>query len=809
MMNMPSSNVLTRPPWIDSSRRCWARYLLPLLFVLTVAKTGNADDTPPLDWAKSVEPFLRETCYECHGDGAQEGGLNLESLGRDLRDAEVLRRWVRLHDRVRDAEMPPPERPRPPAPTSTRFLTTLHDVLIDADAPRRQSVLRRLNRVEYENTLADLFEIRGDLRNMLPEDPQAFGFDNIGDALALSPEQMEVYFQAADKALDQVFGADREPKRVNARMLLADDHFAKRSIGRLFVRTEEGGLVTFQGYWCPSVFLSGQATVDGTYRVRIQAKTYQTDQPVVMSVYGGDVVVGRGPTHLVGYYDIAPGNDWTVVEFEDYLEARGSYQMKPYNLHAPTQGPEQFVGPGLVIGEVHVEGPLEAWPPPSRAKLLGSVDPATATIDDVREIITRLLPRAFRRPIAADECDLYVNLAQAALAEGRSFTAALRVALQAILCSPDFLFREERRRAAEDSSVPTIDDFALASRLSYFLWSSQPDETLLTLAQADQLHLPEILSVQVERLLRDPKSQRFVDNFTGQWLDLREIDFTEPDRRQYPEFDEMLRFSMLVETVRFFRDVLDQDLPVTDFIDSDWSILNQRLASHYGIDGVMGQAFRRVTLPADTVRGGVLTQASVLKVTANGTNTSPVVRGVWVLENLIGRPVPPPPGNVPAIEPDIRGATTVREQLDKHRHDTSCASCHRDIDPPGFALESFDAIGGWRDWYRSLGEGERVNLSIQRRRVEYRRGPNVDPSGQLPDGREFADIREFKRLLLDDKDQVARCLTQKLLTYALGRELGFSDREAVERIVAVSREQGYGFRTLLHTVVRSDLFRGK
>ena len=285
-----------------------------------------------------------------------------------------------------------------------------------------------------------------------------------------------------------------------------------------------------------------------------------------------------------------------------------------------------------------------------------------------------------------------------------------------------------------------------------------PDDELLTLADAGRLKQPEILRQQVERLLRHPRSQRFVKNFCGQWLSLREIDATTPDLRQYPEFDEMLRYSMLEETHRYFAEILERDRSLLEFVHSDWTIVNGRLARHYGIADVEGQTFRRVTLPAESVRGGLLTQASILKVTANGTNTSPVVRGKWVLNNIVGKPVAPPPPGIAAIEPDIRGATTIREQLQKHQHFESCARCHCHIDPPGFALESFDAIGGQRAWYRSLGSGEKVDLEIGRRRVEYKRGPDVDPSGQLHDGRSFADVRQFRSNSLAGRQRPARPL---------------------------------------------------
>lgn len=787
-----------------------SNYLFRDLVVAATAILAAASAQAEPVWTEPLRPYLEEHCSGCHGDGNRRGGLDLDQLGTDLDDAELHRRWVRIYDRVAGGEMPPKDKPRPDRESTQHFLSGLSAALTRADVGRRQTVLRRMNRVEYENTIRDLFGIRVEVKDMLPEDQTAHGFDTVGEALAISPEQMEVYLQAADKALDQVFGTDKPPERVAARMPLGKDEFASRSIDQLFLKAADDSLITFQGYWCPSVFRAGAAKVNGTYRVRIKAKTYQTDKPLLMAVYGGDVIVGRSPSHLVGYWDVAPGDEWTEVEFEDYLEVYGCYQMKPYELRAPTQGPDRFKGPGLMIGEVDVEGPLEPWPPPSRKQLLGDVDPASGKLEDARAIFSRLLPRAFRRKTVEDEVEPFVALTQAALDAGRPFLSALRVSLQGILCSPEFLLREEPVVAGKPDAPPTISDAALASRLSYSLWSSMPDDELLALADAGRLREPEVLRAQVERLLRDPKSARFVENFTGQWLDLREIDFTEPDMRLYPEFDERLRHAMLEETRRYFREILDHDRPLVEFVDSDWAILNERLARHYGIPGVTGQPFRRVTLPADSVRGGLLTQASILKVTANGTNTSPVVRGVWVLDRILGRPVPPPPADIPAIEPDIRGATTIRQQLDKHRNVASCAACHSRIDPPGFALESFDPIGGWRGWYRSVGEGEPVDLEIAKNhRVQYRKGPAVDPTGTLPDGQSFANVREFKKILLEDKDQLARCLTEKLLTYGLGRGLGFSDRSAVEEIVADVRGRGYGFRGLVQAVVGSEVFRRK
>ncbi|MGC3968113.1 MAG: DUF1588 domain-containing protein [Pirellulales bacterium] len=316
----------------------------------------------------------------------------------------------------------------------------------------------------------------------------------------------------------------------------------------------------------------------------------------------------------------------------------------------------------------------------------------------------------------------------------------------------------------------------------------------------------ELLRQEVERLLAGTKTAEFTKNFCGQWLKLREIDFTAPDRRLYPEYDDLLKDSALRETWLFFEEVLKQDLPLTYFTSADFTFLNERLARHYGVADVIGQEMRRVSLPADSERGGILTMAAVLKVTANGTSTSPVMRGAFVLDRLLGTPPPPPPDGVPAVEPDIRGATTIREQLAKHRQVAECAGCHKRIDPPGFALEKFDVIGGRREYYRSLGGGKVVPVPAGSPRVSYAQGRDVETSDALADGRKFADCREYKKLLLADPDALARGLARQLVTYATGRVTDLADAEAIEQIVDRVRAKSYGFRTLVHEVVQSDLF---
>jgi hypothetical protein len=458
--------------------------------------------------------------------------------------------------------------------------------------------------------------------------------------------------------------------------------------------------------------------------------------------------------------------------------------------------------PGLALQTAEVEGPLwPEWPPESYRRLFGDLELSAATAADVEPVLKRFLPLAFRRPVTDAEMRPYVELVQSRLDQKADFKTAIRLGLQAALCSPKFLFLDEK--------PGPLSDVALASRLSYFLWSSMPDDELTRLAGEKRLTQPDVLRGQVERMLADPKAERFVKNFLGQWLDLRLIDDTTPDKLLYPEFDELLQVSMIAETERFFEELLRNDLSVANFVDSDFAILNERLAKQYGIDGVVGQEFRTVALPPGSHRGGVLTQASVLKVTANGTNTSPVVRGAWVLENILGQPVPPPPPDVPAVEPDIRGAVTIREQLAKHRQLASCASCHKKIDPAGFALENFDVIGGWRERYRSLAAGDNPKTKAFGQSVKYLLGRDVDAGDELADGRRFVNVDELKALLLADKPQIARCVVGKLLTYATGGGPQFADRATIDDIEERAGKHEYGLRTIVHEVVQSPAFLNK
>lgn len=495
--------------------------------------------------------------------------------------------------------------------------------------------------------------------------------------------------------------------------------------------------------------------------------------------------------------------------------------------------------PGVVFRWLEVEGPIyDEWPtfghkllfgnlpvvdrkvePTAKPKAGGTNQVATprrfipaAGVDvvsknpmrDAEPLLREFIRQAYRQPAAGKEVKRFLPVIDGALKKGANFTDAMIAGYTAVLCSPEFVCLEEK--------PGRLDDYAVASRLAFFLWNSAPDEELRAVAARGQLHRPEMLRAQTDRLLNDTKSRRFTDAFLDYWLDLRKIEGTAPDSELYPDYylDDLLTESAREETQLFFVELLRNDLPSRNLVAADFAMLNERLAAHYSLPPVNGVAVRRVSLPKDSPRGGLMTQASVLKVTSNGTTTSPVLRGAWIMERILGQKPPPPPPSVPAVEPDIRGAVTIRQQLDKHRHLETCATCHTKIDPAGFALENFDVMGGWRERYRAMGDGiPEKGLAKSGQKFAFHLALPVDSSGELPDGRKFRDIAEFKQLLLDNDKQIARNLVKQLTVYATGAPVRFGDREQVERILKNAGASDYGVRSLVHEVVQSDLFLNK
>ena len=795
------------------------------LTLLSAAAVGQADDAQQFE--DQFRPLLARHCVECHRGDKPKGNLRLDNLTLDLADAATRKRWSVVVERLRAGEMPPKEKPRPPEKDVAVLTDWLAVRVTAADAAARATqgrvILRRLNRLEYENTVNDLLGINVNLKEQLPADGSADGFDNAAAANHTSSFLMEKYLEAADTALNMaIANRPKPPTSTTKRYSLKDGHPVRNTTEDVYRFLDDGEVVCF----CSSEWHNVGATQfypsgAGNYRFRISASTIQgDDKPVTFRVTASGTRL-TGTSGLISYFD-APPDKPTVFEFVRYMEPRTTITMLPYGLAGANTvkqtGGEYWNGPGLAVQYVEVEGPLnETWPPESHRRIFGDMpqkkfpiynfsDRVEVVSDEplveAERILTKFTRRAFRRIVTADDVAPFVAVVQARLAAGYTFEPAMRAALKGVLISPEFLFLRER--------PGKLDDFSLACRLSYFLWNTMPDEELFKLAEEQKLSQPEVLRQQVERLLSHRRAATFTENFVGQWLGLREIDATEPSHLVYPEFDHLLKVSMIRETELFFDEVLKHDLSLTNFVASDFTMLNGRLGKHYGIPGAVGWEFHKTPLPADSHRGGVLTMASVMKVTANGTTTSPVMRGAWVLDRILGTPPSPPPEGVSAIDPDIRGATTIREQLAKHRNDAACASCHSKIDPPGFALESFDCIGGWREKYRISGwRRDAEEVVLDGRKMNYYRGPRVDPSSVTEDGQPFQNIDEFRQLLLRDKDQLARSLTTKLLTYSTGGAPTKADRPEIEAIVARVRDKNYGFRSLLHEVVQSSLFQNK
>ncbi|MDA1212776.1 MAG: DUF1592 domain-containing protein [Planctomycetota bacterium] len=791
-----------------------------VLVVLSVAGS-SADDA----FEANVRPLLQQYCFTCHRGDEPQGDFSLETLNAEFGGAVQRRPWQKILVRLTSGEMPPEGKPQPTADERTLLRDAIASQIHDGEQRERATqgrvVFRRLNRTEYEHTINDLLGVHVELIDLLPLDSSSDGFDNVGDALHVSSFLLERYLEAADVALDAAIANGPQPPLIKQRYTLQDSHQVRSTTESVYRKSDDGRVVMFSSSAWNAVSLSPfYPPHRGDYRFRLSTSAIQSDdKPVTYRVDAG-LMLMTGKPHLVDYFD-APADETRIVEFTDSLQARETIRILPYGLeHANTLnkiGQENYTGPGLAVDWVEAEGPLhESWPPESHRRIFGDLPQAPAPtynrsdrvevvsndpLVDADRILRNFAVRAFRKGVDDDDVQPYVDLFARKLEEGQSFEQSVRVALTAMLVSPDFLFLRE--------TPGRLDDFALACRLSYFLWSSMPDDELFRLAAVGELtRNDDALHQQIERMLDDPKAERFVKNFTGQWLQLRDIDFTTPSVLVYPEFDDMLKESMLREVELFFTELINNDLDIANFLASDFTMLNGRLAQHYGIPDVDGWEFQKTTLPPESHRGGVLTMAGVLKVTANGTSTSPVLRGAWVLERILGVTPPRPPADVPALEPDIRGATTIREQLALHRDNAACASCHKQIDPPGFALESFDVIGGYREKYRFAGwRRDAEELTINGRKVYLDLA--VDPTATLPDGRSFANVDEFKQLLLDDKDQFARALTTKLITYATGGPPTEFDRPTIDAIIEKIHDNNDGFRSLIHAIVDSDLFQMK
>jgi hypothetical protein len=878
------------------------------VFLATTSIVSGAE--PPT----AVRELIANHCVECHGPMVQKAKLRLDQLTGDFAEPATFRTWVKVHDRVKTGEMPP--KAKLDVKETAPALKALAEPLAAADLKQQQergrTIIRRLNRVEFENTLRDLLDLPWlEVKDLLPEDGRDGGYTRSAAALDVSPIFLAKAGEAIERALDAATAQYSIPPEIFREKLYANQQYDFKILmggGDAVMLTKElkyddsrypmpsatnkdgpypkgkwsyGGKYKGLGEAEKAGVFKEPSTVgmtrtfgesfqgrmgfapihSGRYRIGVSAWSYWWDKGEIKPApRSGAVGVYHGG-NLVGTFDapsLKPTYSEIVVELtpqeNGFIKAAG---ISFWDAHVYfSQGQvAAYRGPGVALDYVMVEGPLvDEWPPPSHRRLFGnlrvaplstlpkgepkprrervkqkvisarnqpgrmvpamtlSADPAR----DTRRLLGDFLPRAFRRPVTAAEVERYAHVADGRIADGFCFEDALKAAYKAVLLSPHFLLLHE--------SPGKLDEYALASRLSYFLWNSMPDEQLTALAQAGKLSEPATLKAETDRMLASPKAKRFVQDFLDQWLELRDFDATSPDRKLYPEYTPHLEDAIRREPAEFFGLVLGSNLPVSTLIHTGINMLNQRLAEHYGIPGVQGVKFRRRDVDVKTVpRGGLLTMAATMKVTANGTTTTPVKRGAWVNKRILGTPIPPPPPDIAAIEPDVTGAKSIRDQLAKHRDNATCASCHAKLDPPGFALESFDVIGGFRQWYRATEGKQRPDFEALypgllnpdgkfTSHASYRVGQPTDPSGELTDGTKFTGVMDYRKMLVADRPKqraLARNLTNQLVIYATGAPISFGDRVAIERILDKAGGDNPKLKELLHEVVQSPIFQTK
>ena len=734
---------------------------------------------------ETVLPVLKEHCWDCHGDAEAKGGVNFDAhtnLMAVLRDRGT---WERVMQTVRSGEMPPKKRKsQPAAEVRTNLVTWIEQTLFPIDPARPDPgrvTLRRLNRVEYNNTVHDLFGVDFQPADDFPQDDVGYGFDNIGDVLSMPPILLEKYLNAAEAILDRaIVSGPLSPKTRRFNPAQIQGHAGGGALATLSTQGE--------------AFVEYEAPVPGEYVLKVQAYGDQAGPEKVQMALRADgrdletLEVRRGrdnPKLHEHRLRLEPGRHRLAVAFlnDFYRET----QLVRTNAKGKTYTEKKIEDRNLQVGFIEVAGPYSDAVPPlhelHRRIFFKAPGPKT-TQSVAREILQRVADRAYRRPATAAELDGLMGLFSKARESGDSFEASVKQALMAVLVSPHFLFRGEIQGDPDNPrQTQRLSEYALASRLSYFLWSSMPDDELFRLA--GQGRLRRNLSGQVRRMLADPKSRALVDNFAGQWLQLRTLDIVAPDEKLFPGFDAPLRTALRRETEALFEHILRKDRPVTEFLTADYTFANERLAQHYGLKGVQGPEFVRVSLKG-TGRSGVLTHGSVLTLTSNPNRTSPVKRGKWILENILASPPPPPPPGVPALESkETHG--TLRQRMDAHRDNPMCASCHAKMDPLGFAFEHFDAVGRFRE-----KDGQEA----------------LDTRGELVSGERFADHAELSRVLSETRQaDFLRCLGEKVLTYALGRGIEYYDRPALAAIDARVRQKGFRFSALIEAVVESVPFQ--
>lgn len=787
----------------------------------TAAASTSAEVNAEFD--KVLQPFLTEHCARCHNEKKQKGEFRVDNLSRDLVSGHSANKWAEVVDRISSGEMPPEDEPQPKPEEVARLVEWISAKLKEGEtarlATKERVIFNKLTRAEYSNTVEDLLGVKFDATDPtgLSEDELWHGFERIGTVLSLSPAHVEKYFAAAETVLAEALPAKPPQKfskhwdaiylRGLEREELTAQGVADKVRADLWPGADLGGSRVGPGQWL---------TVSGDYKVRIQLSGLKPkDGPAPhLAFYAIELdrmlfekdivttedkpVIVEFTTHLpAGNVNYRLSNDVPGpsnlprsgradprIPFLSIKDGRRPWQMKI------TDEEGQPLVPFLIVDWVEWEGPIMPDGPTYAQQHY--MPKEAGNFDQVREVLTRFVERAFRRPAAKEEVEQFVKLVQAEVKAGEPFDAAMKTGLLAVLCSKDFLYLVEGSHENRDGK---IDDWELASRLSYFLWSTMPDEELFGLARNGTLHQPEVLRAQVKRMLADARAVRFSESFASDWLQLQQVGMFPPDKKLYPDYDAYLEKSMVGETKAFFREVLEKNLSIREFLDSNWTIVNARLAAHYGLPIVNDDRFTKVALRPEDNRGGLLTQASILSLTSDGTRHRPVHRGKWVLESIFGKPPPPPPANVSTIEPTPATGkkVTLRMKLAAHISDPNCASCHKKIDPMGIAFDNYDAIGRFRmEEVVSDGMGD---------------NPKVDASGEMADGRKFANVAGLKAILVEDIDKFNTAFIEKLSTYALRRVMTLDDRKELAELAKKSKAQDYRLGTIVEELVLSELFK--
>ncbi len=788
----------------------FSRLAVGCALAASTAATGAAS----AEFGELLTPFMEEHCFKCHGPEKQKGDIRLDDLSTDFSKAENAITWQDISDILIIGDMPPEEEVRPDPDVMADVIEAIDTRLRIAAAEQvggGRIAIRRLSHTALDNTVKDLLGIDLLLSENLPADPEIEGFQNLAITLDANPEMVLKLQNNAREIAHLAITSEQDVR----------DHrvYQVGTIGHGHNVEERGDFVITSSsrdrkhvMW-PEGFVAPQ---DGKYRIRVEGlardlrteleaagidytyerenyennlkkrKRREAHEPGLVSIVAIQASEARHmdaasvPGRRVGYFYLqdeleTKAVDVRLYEGENIMIHYASAAVLNQSPIATVEGEERLVADLLEVKTIEVIGPaIDSFPSPVHQHLLGETDA------EVEKRIADFLFLAFRRPVPESTVQNFNRLYYTGLDQGLTAEESMRNVVEGALCSPRFLFNYDQGQGR--------DVWALASRLSYFLWNSMPDQELLDLAASGELLDPEVIRAQALRMLEDQRADRFVTDFTGQWLGLNHIELMKPDPKLYEDYDPLLENMMRQESEKFFELVLQENLPLESFLDSEFVVINERLATHYELPGIAGSDFRKVTLPDNSPRGGLLGQASVLKLTSNGSRTSPVVRGVWVLENILGDPPSPAPADVEPIEPDVRGSTTIPEMLARHRDVESCRDCHRGIDGWGLALEHFNAVGEFRDTYRN--------------------GQPIDSRGRIS-GEEFDGADELKRVLKGRSDQFGKAITEKLFTYALGHPLSFSEQIAADDLALKNLDEYAGFKDLIVEICASPLFRGQ